>query len=102
MPLAFTIVYKSTAVPSGRAPNAALLMVFLDFSCGVGGGGGACGGSGLLQPAAPASKADNTSRPASPPTRRVGPKRSSFIGDPPIQRMDSGADPGSRTYRRER
>src|SRR5688572_24181350 len=86
MPLAFTIVYKSTLVPSGRVPKAALLIVFLDFSCGVGGGGGACGGSGLLQPAAPASRADITSalvnQRASRRTRE-SPKRTLFITVPP-------------------
>src|SRR5687767_585720 len=49
MPFAFTIVNKSTAVPSGSVPKAALLMVFLDFSSGVGGALGGAGG-GLLQP----------------------------------------------------
>src|SRR3990170_8255641 len=91
MPFAFTIVYKSTLVPSGRVPNAALLIVFLDISCGVGGGGGGAGGSDLPQPATPASRADTTSRLVSQPASRrtrVSPKRSLFIDDPPMKRLD--------------
>src|SRR5690242_20079754 len=76
MPLAFTSVNKSTAVPSGSVPNAALLIVFLDFSSGVGGALGG-GGGGWLQPSSVAA----SSAPAN--QRDVDDENSFFMCYPP-------------------